>query len=478
MRTPQTTGAYTRQGYAAIVEMELSPDDALEYLQDPANFLSVHDGIVRELTVLGDSGNDDELYAAFVRRVKKSKTKIAGFSPREQPESGKAHKWFYKSRGGKDDALPLRDDAIKLCFALEMHDLDRAADFLWKVCRLNGFCFRRAEDVIYCYCLANSLDYPVAKDLIKKYEAHKTELESSVLPHVTRTRTILDLFGNLHGMERSDFEALLFANKHNFLGYSKTAHEKMLEAYNEVKAEIEKERALDSRSAWLNERVEIHSKDKNGNPYVWYRTAKFSEIGELNIVDDDNVRKTYGDGDELTYGLMCRLLSERHTDEWADDTAIRNLTPNKVYCRFISDLVSFLTENNLRNVIQKDERATEYESGCARKIFLFLKFAESVLKWERFLFSPIETQEPRRKTADKPVESRELFEDFYLGMNEELDKCGYGYIYLANPFDWHIMDCVRLLDTAQDDTRGALIQFNELLARMEDEQNMENDEDE
>jgi hypothetical protein len=69
-----------------------------------------------------------------------------------------------------------------------------------------------------------------------------------------------------------------------------------------------------------------------------------------------------------------------------------------------------------------------------------------------------------------------LSEYFYIGLNEELDKCGYGYLYLANPFDWHIMNCVRLLDTAQDDTQGALIRFNEVLARLADVSDTEENE--
>ncbi|GHV14158.1 hypothetical protein FACS1894219_09890 [Clostridia bacterium] len=476
MRTPHTMGDFTKQGYASIYELDLSLDDALDYISDPTNFLTVHDGIVRGLNFLGDTGSDDELYASFLRRVKKSKTKIADFAPSKLPETGKAYKWFYASKSGRENSLPSRNDAIKLCFALEMNDLDRAADFLWKVCRLNGFCFRRAEDIVYCYCLANNLDYPTAKDLIKRYGSHKAERQASSELHITRTQTIRDLFGNLQGLQQGDFETLLFVNKHNFLGYSKTAHEKMVEAYNEVKSEIEKERALGNRSAWLSEQVEVRTKDKKGNLNISYRTAKFSEIGELNIVDCDSVHKTIGDDDEFTYSFICRQLAERHTNEWDTDVSVRDLTPNRAYCHYVSDLVSFLTESNLRNVIQKDARATEYESGCARKLFLFLKFAENVLKWERFLFSPIETREPRRKTADKPQESQELFEDFYIGINEELDKCGYGYIYLANPFDWHIMNCVRLLDTAPDDTHGAIIQFNEILARLTDETDTEENE--
>jgi hypothetical protein len=72
---------YTRRGFIAAYEMELSPEGALAYLSDPTNFLTIHAGIVRELSFLGDSGSDDELYAAFLRRVKNSKNENFGVLP-------------------------------------------------------------------------------------------------------------------------------------------------------------------------------------------------------------------------------------------------------------------------------------------------------------------------------------------------------------------------------------------------------------
>lgn len=61
-------------------------------------------------------------------------------------------------------------------------------------------------------------------------------------------------------MERDQFEALLFANRHNFLGYSKT--ERMIDEYNAVKPEIEQ--AFESTSEWLTAPVVVSAKNNRG----------------------------------------------------------------------------------------------------------------------------------------------------------------------------------------------------------------------
>jgi hypothetical protein len=464
LRTPQSFGEHTKQGYSAIYELDLMLDDALDYVSNPSNFLSVHDGIVRELHRLGDTGSADDLFAAFLRRVKDSNVKISQFTCRTSEQS-KSHKWFYRSIDSKDDYLPSRSDAIKLCFAFKLN-VEDAADFLWKVCKLNGFCFRRADDIIYCYCLANGLEYAMTKEIKGIYNAFAPPITPSDFPHITRTRTLYNVFGNLRGIKHDDFIRMLCANKHNFIGYSKTAHAEMVAVLEEVKEQIQKERAIDSRSAWLTEQIEVRQKNKQGFEEVAYKTAKLSANGKLRIVDGNEIIETNGDDDEFTYAFICKQLLERQTLPSSSDVAIRKVPPIKAMCFYVSNLVSFLTESNLEKVIQNENRATEMEYGCARKIFVFLKFAQYVLDWESFLYGAAAQDEPVKFNAGSGEEKDEFIEDFYIALNDALDRCGYGYLYYANPFDWHVLNCVRLLDTNNDDTRRALIQFNEILGQM------------
>jgi hypothetical protein len=405
---------FTQQGYNAIYEQDLSFDDALAYVADPSNFLSVYAGITRELRRLDCGGSDEEMFAAFKQLAKDANVKISEFVCREEPEKGKAFRWFYTSRESNEECLPTREHAIKLCFAFKLN-IEQAANFLWKVCRLNGFCYRRAKDVIYCYCLENHLSFSTVSVIIANFKNYKTEQAAPVEPHITRTQTIRDRFGKLKGLPQAEFEAMLCADKHNFLDYSRTAHDEMKAVYAEVLAEIEKERALGSRSAWLSDTVEVKKKDKNGKFVTSYETKKFSENGNLKIVDGDEFRETIGDGDEFTYEFICRQLSERFKDEYADEIAIRKLTPNKVYCRYVADLASFLTKDNLSKAIASKEYATETERGCARKLFVFLKFAVSVLKWERFLFNPNEKTSLRGKLRAKAMSAKNCPNIFILG---------------------------------------------------------------
>ncbi|GHV30185.1 hypothetical protein FACS1894167_10630 [Synergistales bacterium] len=379
MKTPQTMGKLTKQGYATIYELDLTLDDAFDYVSEPSNFLTVHDGIVRELNHLGISGDDDELYTKFTELVKAADVKIDGFIKRN-PQDGKSYEWFYKSKSGTEDCLPRRSQAIKLCFAFNM-DVDRAADFLWKVCKLNGFCFRRAEDIIQCYCLANSLPFIKVSEIKKAYDDFVPILQPSVEHHITRTQTLRHLFGDLKNVSREDFIDKLCANKHNFLGYSRTAHAEMKTIYEELKAEIHKNRAIESRSAWLTAQAEFQTKNDNEETNISYRTTNLAKTGNLNLVGNDGeIIHTAGDDDEYTYEFMCRQLAEKYTLDDACDVAVRNLRPDKKLCYYVSDLVSFLTQDSLAKCIQEPKRATETEHTCARMIFVLMKFAKYVLE--------------------------------------------------------------------------------------------------
>jgi hypothetical protein len=102
-------------------------------------------------------------------------------------------------------------------------------DFLWKVCRVNGFNFRRAEDIVYCYCLENGKTYAEAEALICRYREQTAREYYEESDATKRTNTLRSIFSNLAGIEESVFFDLLCKNKKNFLKYSKTAHEEVLE---------------------------------------------------------------------------------------------------------------------------------------------------------------------------------------------------------------------------------------------------------
>ena len=199
-----------------IRENDYSPETMLSFLRDGVHYISVPVGIRRELVRLGYDGSDDELLEHF-----KEVLITAGFNKDERKH---AKKWFI---GGVLPS-PKFEYPIRLCFAFGLSG-QAALDFLWKVCRVNGFNFRRAEDIINCYCLENAKPYSAAKALYERYVEHTIEEIYEEHDATKRTHTLRSVFRNMVDMDESVFFELLWKNKKNFIKYSKTAHEEVLE---------------------------------------------------------------------------------------------------------------------------------------------------------------------------------------------------------------------------------------------------------
>jgi hypothetical protein len=175
----------TRNAVAEIErEKDFTPEEATEFLNKPQNFLSVSDGIKRELAGYGYSGSDDELLKGFKKILK-----AGGF---ETGELRNANKWLLEDSRPN----PKYDYPIRLCFAFGLSG-QAALDFLWKVCRVNGFNFRRVRDVVYCYCLNDGKSFADAGRLIAEYERTTVGHQASVEDATKRTQTLRRLFGDL-----------------------------------------------------------------------------------------------------------------------------------------------------------------------------------------------------------------------------------------------------------------------------------------
>ena len=218
----------TRNALDEIIrENDYSPDVILPFLSDSGNFISVPEGIKRELSRLGYAGDDDEQLKGFKTVLQK-----AGFNKGERKH---ARKWLI------DGVLPspLYDYPIRLCFAFGLSG-QPALDFLWKTCRVNGFNFRRAEDVISCYCLENGKTYAEARDMLTRYEEHTADEHYEESDATKRTHMLRTAFGTLD-MDENVFLDLLCKNKKNFIKYRMTAYEEVLEIGKRLTATIKEQ---------------------------------------------------------------------------------------------------------------------------------------------------------------------------------------------------------------------------------------------
>ena len=470
MKVPKYKGDITQHAYNGFEEC-CSYEEMLSFLRDENRFMSVSKGIKRDLLdCLDFQGDEDEIIADF-------KAVVCGYGFTDAEMRGfddKVSEWFCENK------LPNRAWAIRLCFAFGLDD-DQAGHFLWKVCKLNGFSYRSAEDVIYCYCLANGKPYQDAKTLIDEYKANPNipriedykklviaRIKEKIRDNTVGTKVLQDKFSNLKGMTEDSFRCDLFANTKYFINYSVSAHFGILTEYEAVVEQLKLNRPTD---VGISDTVEMKQKDKKGNEKTSYVTKALSETGTFDIVDGDQVRHTKFDGQyEFSYESVWTELSERNKCiAGTEDRATRPTKPISSVCNHVCKLVSSLPPYEKFKEMTKRSKpqlATEKDFCYARNVFVFLYFAQFVLRWERYLYVSYDITKKEQSMPDEPPE--EFFGEFYESLNIELENCGYGYLYYANPFDWHILSCVRLLDENLGgiDEIDALTHFNEALSQL------------
>ncbi|MCL2286580.1 MAG: hypothetical protein FWC32_09495 [Firmicutes bacterium] len=458
---PKYIGDITQRAYNGFEE-RLTYDEMLEFLKNPLNFMTVGEGLKRDLLENLDFQCDEsEAISTF-----KAVVREYGFTASEMQNFDiKVHEWF---NGNK---RPKIGWAVRLCFAFKLNE-EQAGHFLWKVCRLNGFCYRNAIDVICCYCLANEKSYRDARVFIDRFKANLrysdvneykkivlNRIKKGISDYTESTQTIIDTFKNLKGMSESDFEDKLFSLSKYFLDYSISAHDGIVAQYTAVKEQLKKDRPVDIGLSDTIQREQV----KDGKIYTTYSIESLSKEGTYKKVDGNNIEPIKFDGQyELSYSFVWNELSKRNKLIFGtEDHEIRPTRPITEVCDHVQELVMALPTVDRLITFMKDSRpqsATEKELCSARNVFVFLFFAQYVLRWERYLYDITTTDES----------PEEFFSDFYESLNNALENCGYGYLYYANPFDWHILSCVRLLDinSGEDDEMSALTQFNEALAQL------------
>ncbi|MCL2188897.1 MAG: hypothetical protein FWC16_08250 [Defluviitaleaceae bacterium] len=460
MGVPQYKGDITQHAYDGF-EKHYEYDEMLGFLRDSANFMSVRKGILRELKECLDFDvNDDEVISVLTRVVNEH-----GFDPDDiKGFDTEIVAWFDGSKP------PSRAWATKLCFALQLNN-EEAGHFLWKVCKLNGFSVRSAEEMIYCYCLANGKSYEYAKSIIAEFakeiannpqiQEYKQLVQECIrkkaLEFTVRTDTLSRIFVDLKGLDEQTFKKRMVDHAKYFIDYSVSAYHEMVAIYEEAKKQIKKDRPV---VVWLSDTVELQDKDAESG--IRYATRNFSSPRKYNVVHSKGqiVEKQFDGKYEFDCALIWQHLVEVNISIGKTQTGeARPIKAISSVCNHIQMLLESLpSASRLQELTRPSRPENATKNSAARMVFVFLYFAQFAIRWERYLFDVEEEGEA----------PEEFFSEFYEGLNELLENCGYGYLYYPNPFDWHILTCVRLLDegTKSDDELGALEWFNKAMTEM------------
>jgi len=384
-------------------------NNTVAFLKDKSNFRFTSNGIKRELKRLGKEGDDEALLQEF----KNLMTEHGLLSVRGISEGT----WF------RDEARPSKDNAIRMCFAfgLSSKTPTTALEFLWNVCRINGFNYRVVDDVVYYYALERGLSYSDADEIIGEYEAKVKEanIVFNDEDETKSTSVMWDIFEDMPELERADFVELLAENQKNFIGYNKTSRNAFIEVYNDL------------------ERL-IADDIKDGNMGV--EAAGFKPYSTGNI-RDANVHA------EVIYdGVLRALLGDVNFSNITVPTLEKGSALEQIMNHFPTQANMDAIKSNAK---KNRKKATEFEQGFARKTFILCFLARYVLKY-------------MRKSGSKS--SKSFYNDFYYSLETQLHKCSYGLLYPANPFDWLVLKSVKAIDTANLSETDALELFNEILA--------------
>jgi len=395
-------GSLTVQAkYMLECEKDFSPQETFEYLQTRENFRFISETLRELLNLRGITGDDEQLLRAF-RRIMREKNISHNYAM--------TRGWF------NDTVFPSKIAALKMCFMFELSSQSRptALDFLWNTCQVNGFNFRRVDDIIFYYALERNKSFSYAEDLIERYNK---ETEGTIVQDGYETKATAEIrsaFEYMDIMPEDEFFETLCENKKNFIGYRKMAHTEFVRIYDGLISLIEKD---------------IKESIKND---------KFAQI------------PSYG---KHPVSVFSEVIFERTLQ------SITSITGNAGEKRGVfADIADDFPSSERIDLIYAGTNSEDFkEYGFTRKVFILCFFAKYVIEWEEHII------DQKRK---KP---KNFYTDFYRLLNSLLFKSDYALLYPRNPYDWLILNCVRLLDsTNQDPDLDARGLFNEALGLLKD----------
>ena len=440
--------SHTQRAKAAIWNEEYcSPEKSLEFLNVRDNFMSISKELARVMDQADIGMTDENKIDELFNRLKC----LDNASTQDEPAISKnaVRGWFRK------DSVPDRHNAIKICFALSL-SAEQSKDFLRKGCRLGGFNFREAAEVIYFYCLKNNKPFGAAQNMISKYKA--ADYEVSGIEPDARTRVLRNVFSQDIWDDESFLNALC-ANKGNFIGYSLTAHGKyqyykahlawmIIEWYLRKENELPIYAPDDEDYVISNIRHAIGDAIKNDKDFV-----DFQDPVNLNL---NNLRKAW-------QAFIIKAKSK--PAKYDMNQILQKVVPNKMLLRetiwgipfmwdkkepdFIStklsslnDVFEFFTRSQYLSGM--DTRPVDATLGkYARKTMVLLYFLNFIYSW-----------------ISKELKVDMIYNRFYIGLEKLLDECGMAYIYPADPFDWLILKSVKSFEAGNEDP---IEFFNEVL---------------
>lgn len=373
-------------------------NEAYQYLQNSANFVSFHTGLTTLMQRCGYTGSSEDVEektAYLLQKLAAIHVKITEITVRD---------WFSGKRRPSLDSRS-RKLVYEICFALGA-SFELVQEFFRQVYFSRSFNCHTIKEAVYYYCLHQNHSYNHALEL---YETIKTmpetaKFEASAPVYTDQIRNALDNC-------RSDEEFLAYFSR----------NKSIFDRWNQ--------RAL----FYIEEFVRQIRGTKED-------IGRIEAFGKVGTIPDAKTLAT-----PPASGLITQefFMQTRHFGrKWT--YAKQNVTSIDFMLEFIIDPIepvnkkaklpdivklNFPSKKTFSKILNRSqsEMSTSYDS--IRKCLILLKFYHFWVTLELMMDSGNAAENPQSDYAD-------YFDDFCEEMAQLLEECGYEELYERNPYDW------------------------------------------
>lgn len=373
-------------------------NEAYQYLQNSANFVSFHTGLTTLMQRCGYTGSSEDVEektAYLQQKLAAIHVKITEITVRD---------WFSgKHRPSLDSRS--RKLVYEICFALGA-SFELVQEFFRQVYFSRSFNCHTIKEAVYYYCLHQNHSYNHALELYEIIKAmpETAKFEASAPVYTDQIRNALD---NCHSDE--EFLAYFSRNKSIFDRWNQRALFYIEEFIRQIRG----------------------TKEDIG---------RIEAFGKVGTIPDAKTLAT-----PPASGLITQefFMQARHFGrKWT--YAKQNVTSIDFMLEFIIDPIepvnkkaklpdivklNFPSKKTFSKILNRSqsEMSTSYDS--IRKCLILLKFYHFWVTLELMMDSGNAAENSQSDYAD-------YFDDFCEEMAQLLEECGYEELYERNPYDW------------------------------------------
>lgn len=358
-----------------------TPDDAIQYLDDPAHFVPFSKGLTELMIKCGYQDSDDT--EEKVKYLWKCFSAIS-----DAPVKNTLRNWFQY-----DQSRPKRTHKFQICFALSA-SLENVRWFFDCVCWERGCNCHNIKEAVYYYCLLNRLPYAHVQKLISIIDS----FPDAPLDSANQNIFTGDIEKNLDQFQ-SDEEFLDYfrKNKNIFDKWNKSAARHIRRRQDKIKGKDFDRELL--RAYIEHADIPAMEQDKCGLVIQEYI---------LNVKEKKPDNTISGKTVSSTDFMLERILGTR------------NGIPKKAALpQYIRE--HFPSSSTFSNIIKELEDSQSDSYDAIRKCLILLEF---------YYFWATERLKPNTSSEN------ELFDEYCDRTNYALTSCGYGKLFSGNPYDW------------------------------------------